>query len=355
MNQNTNLIMKKFLCIVMMTIFAIPHITVAQEEGESSEPGLSIAGSVDTYYTVDFAGKDNITTSFADDRESISIGMVNVILSQDWDKVGFVGDLSFGPRSFKSIPAFQSDDFDQPTINVQNAYVYYSVSDLITVTAGYMGTFVGYEIISPTGNYNYSTSYLFTNGPFQNSGVKVDFSVSDNFGFMVGVFNDWNVYNDETNDKDIGAQVFYSPAEGMDIYLNTVFGGGSGTIFDLTAGFQLSDAFYLGVNAADYTFDDKDFGGYAGIALYPQLSLSDAFSLGLRGEYFNVKEITEPTLEAGSIGVFATTVSANYTVGGLTIIPEVRFDSASEDIFVDGDNLATGGAGQFTLAAVYAF
>lgn len=57
-----------------------------------------------------------------------------------------------------------------------------------------MGTFVGYEVISPAGNFNYSISYLFTNGPFQNAGVKLDYAITDRIGVMVGAFNPWNVY-----------------------------------------------------------------------------------------------------------------------------------------------------------------
>jgi hypothetical protein len=42
-------------------------------------------------------------------------------------------------------------------------------------------------------NFHYSTSYLFTNGPFQNAGVKANYAISDKVGIMVGAFNDaWN-------------------------------------------------------------------------------------------------------------------------------------------------------------------
>jgi hypothetical protein len=34
-------------------------------------------------------------------------------------------------------------------------------------------------------NFHYSTSYLFTNGPFQNAGVKANYAISDKVGIMV--------------------------------------------------------------------------------------------------------------------------------------------------------------------------
>ena len=116
----------------------------------------------------------------ADNREAMSIGMIDVALSKSIDNVSFMGEFSFGPRSFKSIPAFDPDgDGEGPNVFIQNLYVTYGLTDKLSLTAGYMGTFVVYEVISPAGNFNYSTSYLFTNGPFQNAGIKADYAFSD--------------------------------------------------------------------------------------------------------------------------------------------------------------------------------
>ncbi|MCA6075478.1 outer membrane beta-barrel protein [Fulvivirga sedimenti] len=325
--------------------------------GQDKKDSLTISGSVDTYYTYDFSGQDNIGTSFADDRNSISIGMVDVALSQTLGKASFVGELSFGPRSFKSIPLFDLGDEERAIVGIQNLYVSYAFNDVLSLTAGYMGTFVGYEVISPVGNFNYSTSYLFTNGPFQNSGLKADITISDNFAIMVGIFNDWNVYNDENGVSDFGAQIFIQPVEGWSVYLNMVTGSPSGTIFDLTTGFQISEKFYLGLNAADYSIAGDEKGGYTGVALYPQFSISEAFSIGLREEFFSYKEATTEsgTVISESESVFASTVTANYSYKNFRFIGEVRLDNVSFDAFMDSNEAAVAQASQITLAAVYAF
>ena len=72
-----------------------------------------------------------------------------------------------------------------------------------------MGTYVGYEIISPTGNFNYSTSYLFSNGPFQQAGIKMDYAVSDRFALMFGVFNEFDSYVNTDGGLDLGAQIYF--------------------------------------------------------------------------------------------------------------------------------------------------
>ena len=353
--------MKKLTLLVLSLLFCAVMVKAQDEEDE----GLQISGSVDTYWKYDFSGyKDengigNIPTSFADNQNSISIGMIDVALSQTVGKASFVGEFSFGPRSFKSIPLFDidGDGASDAFVGIQNLYASYAFSDVVSVTAGYMGTFVGYEVISPAGNFNYSTSYLFTNGPFQNSGIKADFAISDRFAFMVGLFNDWNVYQDFNGVSDCGAQLYFMPVDGWDIYVNFLTGDPSGTIIDLTTGWQITDGFYLGLNAADYTATN-DAGGYSGVALYPQVAITDGFELGLRYEYFQFKEFTDEDLNfISSQSVNAFTLTANLKSGPLTVIPEFRLDGASDEFFF-GNSAGTElskSASQFLIGAVYAF
>jgi hypothetical protein len=97
-------------------------------------------------------------------------------------------------------------------------------------------------------NFHYSTSYLFTNGPFQNAGVKANYAIS---GSMVGAFNDaWNSYKADPIKglNAFGAQLSFTPVQGISAYLNFMDGSVSGTIVDLTASFQLSEKFKLGVS-----------------------------------------------------------------------------------------------------------
>ncbi len=331
--------MKKFSLLFIALLFSV-FVVNAQEEDE----GLKISGSVDTYWKYDFSGNPNIQTSFADEQNSVSIGMVDLVLEQSVGKASFVGEVSFGPRNESSVYG----------LNIQNLYVSYALTEKLSLTAGYMGTFVGYEVISPAGNFNYSTSYLFTNGPFQNAGIKADYAFSDKVSLMVGLFNDWNVLQDMNGVSDFGAQLYVAPVDGWDVYFNFITGynhslAGNLTEFDITTGYQISDAFYLGLNFATASAknDDTDLDdGFTGIALYPQYAFSDAVALGLRYENFSWKN-------GESYNAF--TFSLPITSGPLTFIPEFRIDTADEDVFMDSDMAATGSAAQLALAAVYAF
>jgi hypothetical protein len=348
--------MKKLLLSIFILGTAV-SVSHAQDTTKvATDPGLTIFGSVDTYYKIDFAGKKagNIATSFANESNSVSIGMVDLGVKKKYNKALFVGELSFGPRGqYKSIP----NGTDGNSYHIQNLYVGYDLTPKLNVTAGYMATFVGYEVISPVGNFNYSTSYLFTNGPFQNAGLKFTYAFTDKVSLMAGIFNDnWNTYESKRDVSTFGAQLMVNPVKGWTAYINLLSGYASGTIVDLTTAYQITEMFKLGLNGATYSAPHKT-GGFSGIALYPQYAVSKVVTLGLRGEYFKVKSASPTALSniAPGDNVKALTLTANVKAGSLTFIPEVRLDNASADAFFKQNGNATKNAGQFAMALVYAF
>ena len=351
--------MKNFKLTTLFILLTLPAFVLAQEE---SEPAISISGSADVYYKYDFSGNANIPTSFADEQNSLSIGMLDLVFEGSSGKASFVGEIAFGPRNAgsagpaPSIIATQELDIPAYAPRIQNLYVSYAFSDVVSITGGYMGTFVGYEVISPASNFHYSTSYLFTNGPFQNAGIKLDIAASEKVGFMVGLFNPWNVYQSPADIglSSLGAQLYVSPIDGWDAYLNFITGGESGTEFDLTTTFGVSEGVNLGLNAAYYTSDISadDASGFYGAAFYADFAVADNASLGARFENFNV-DPGSPGVDNTSVS--ALTISGNIKGGNLTFIPEIRFDFSGDEIFLDSDNLAAKSASQIVFAAVYSF
>lgn len=340
--------MKKFLLPILSLGFAATAL--AQE----TVAPLQISGSVDTYFKYDFNKAPNITTSFANEHNSVSLGMIDLALKKTTGKASFVGELSFGPRGqYQSIPNGE----DENSFHIQNLYVNYAFTDKFTMTAGYMGTFIGYEVISPAANFNYSTSYLFTNGPFQNAGVKGTYAFSDKVSLMVGLFNEWNQYSASRGVSSVGGQLMVSPVKGWTAYLNALHGldayGHYSTILDITTAYQITDKVKIGLNAADLSGADDET-GYTGVALYPQYAFTPSAALGLRAEYFNSKG----GLAADDAAITSLTLSGNFKAGGLTFIPEFRFDNDKDlsQKFVKSDfSTLTKSASQFSLAVVYAF
>ena len=136
----------------LLTIASLSFASASFAQDSTSTP-LQISGSVDTYFKYDFAKQGNIGTSFASDHNSVSLGMIDLALKKTTGKASFVGELSFGPRGQgQSLVPAGTESF-----HIQNLYVNYAFTDKFTMTAGFMGTFIGYEVISPVANFNYST------------------------------------------------------------------------------------------------------------------------------------------------------------------------------------------------------
>lgn len=316
----------------------ITSIIIAQNKEEAAEKKFSFEGSVDAYYRANLTAPNDTTqiappTSFAD-KSGFSLGMANIIASYEKGKVGAVADLVFGPRG----------EVASATV-LNQLFAYYNISENTKLTFGKFNTYLGYEVISPVGNFNYSTSYLFSNGPFSHTGIKADFTLSEDFSLMLGVFNQTDVteFNPDGS-YAVGAQLGY---DGQ--FLNLLYdAAGLGFEVDYTGGFDATDDFFVGINAA---YADNDGEGFYGVDLYPQYTLSEAFSLGLRGEYFQ----TQSDAIDDDPSVFAVTLTGSYTIDDLIIKPEFRLDNGSEDMFIDTDLMATKSLGSFVVAAIYKF
>ena len=321
---------------LILALILISSINAMGQEEETTKK-FDLSGSIDAYYRANLTAPNDDNqiapgTSFAD-TAGFSLGMANVIASYQGEKVGFVADLVFGPRG----EAASSTVLNQ-------IYAYYNVSESVTLTMGKFNTFLGYEVIAPADNFNYSTSYLFSNGPFSHTGIKADIALSETTSLMLGIMNQTDVTEFNPNGSyAIGAQLGVS-----DQYLNLLYDkAGLGFEIDYTGGFNLSDAFFLGLNTA---YADNDGEGFFGAAVYPQLTTSDTFSIGLRGEYFKIHSDFSDGED-----VITATLTGSYTIDDLIIKPELRLDSSSEDIFINSDLEPNKSLASFVLAAIYKF
>ncbi|WP_299017596.1 outer membrane beta-barrel protein [uncultured Polaribacter sp.] len=322
--------------LFLSLLFVSSLVINAQDEEKGT---FTLSGTVDLYYSSNLSknslGSVGVLTDVP--ANGFGLGMANTIFSYEKGKAGVVADLAYGPRA-----------------NAANAYVgainqlyaYYNASEKVTLTLGQFNTWYGYEVISPAGNFNYSVSYLFNAGPFSHTGIKLDYAVSEDLSLMFALTNPHGVTAgaNPTDDYQLGFQAGYKGQ-----YFNLAYGadgfGDTDVLYlDYTGGFDLSDSFYLGINAAYANSDDAD-AGYQGIALYLQKTLSEGFSLGLRPEFFTT------TSGSGDSNQSAYTFTANKSLtSSLNLIGEFRYDTSNDVTFFGRDNVS--GA---TLAAVYSF
>lgn len=319
--------------------------------------------------------------------------MANVIATYEGEKVGFVADLVFGPRGEDAVfgsPMYTGGMAGSSQI-VNQLYMYYNVSDVVTLTMGNFNTYLGYEVISPTGNFNYSTSYMFSYGPFSHTGLKADFQLSDNWSFMAAIMNPTDMTEFNFNGSyTLGGQLAYTTDAGG-TYLNLLYGDQDGKLdmntmsafgpssmgntfqIDLTAGYDVTESMYIGLNttynttAAGQMYNGSsiqdatgDGYGFYGVAGYLQFATSDKFSIGARGEYFKVfNDGLDGVVGLNGVGdgrVVAGTLSGNIKISdNFTIIPETRLDMMSDNFFINNDYQSSKNLASFLVAGVFSF
>jgi hypothetical protein len=346
--------MKKLITLMSL---AVVGLSFSQEEEQA--PKFNVTGSVDAYFRANLnsandEGSNTILGSgdysaFANDS-GFSLGMANVTFSYEGEKVGFIADMAFGPRA---------DEYNGANSVVNEAYVYWNAAENVTLMMGRWNSWMGYERISAANNFHYSMSHMFTYSARNWNGIAAQFRLGNDFNLGVGVMNPVDVtVGNNSGDYSIAAGLSKGDT-------GVSFASSQETTYiDFKTAFNLSDNINVAVNAHNVDFEEAPTGtalgrnqatlaslgvkGFTSISAYPQLKSSDNLSWGLRLEYMMFDD-------ADDTSVFTPTLTANYSVGDLTIKPELRLDSASEDLFLDTDGEPNGSLSSFTLAAVYSF
>ncbi len=352
--------MKKFFIFLLSV--AITQVVFSQNEDSTKKtsPPATITGSVDAYYRYDFNNPKvypyNSLTSFTRSSNSFELGMASVRADHSFGKVSATIDLGFGTRAEE----FAYNDANT-RLAIKQLYVTYAPSSVIKFTLGTWGTHIGYEVLDAYLNRNYSVSYMFTNGPFSHTGLKADISLGGKSAFMVGIANPIDFRSAPAMPKSVIAQFSTGSKDNkLKAYFNFVGGKQNSAKKllqgDIVATYAVSGKFSLGFNGTLQSVKLADSTGtfskynWSGLALYLNLDPVSWFGLTLRGEYISDKDEY-----LGLKNVFAPTLSGNFKIDNLTIIPEFRLDNAGNAVFYKNENEKLKSTGSFLLAVVYHF
>jgi len=324
-------------------------------------PSTTFSGSLDLYYRYNFANSPssfNNYTSFTNSQNSLELGMATIRADHSWAKGGVTVELGFGRRAEEfSYNDGASNGFFSLK-NVVQAYVYYNITDKIKLTAGKWGTHIGYEVVDAAANRNYSMSYMFSYGPFFNTGIKADIAIAGKTAIMVGISNPTDFSTTTAVQKMAIAQFSTAtPDSKWKFFLN--YQGGHNTDsstlnqFDLVLTGAITDKFSVGFNATDQMVKVANTNSWWGAALYLNIDPSPKFGATLRAEYFDNKDAVLP-IAAGNFMEY--TLTGQFHLGKLTFMPEIRYDNASVDgAFLKHDDSPTKNTFTGILAATYVF
>jgi hypothetical protein len=351
----------------MATAMATTGAVCAQEAAtvEEKKPTTTISGFADVYYRYDFnQNPANNRTSFTNSHNSFELGMASLKLEHSFGKVSMVADLGFGKRA-------QEFSYNETGVvsAIKQLYVSYQATEWLKLTAGSWATHVGYELVDAPANRNYSMSYMFSYGPFFHTGVKADATFGKH-GLMIGIANPTDYKSAPLDSKkSFLAQYSLAVTENWKVYLNYVGGtrpADSARInqFDAVVTGKFSDKFSIGYNGTIFSANAPTFArslkdetqDWWASAVYLNMDPVSYFGLTLRSEYFSDQSQLGPTAFATQgANIWANTLSANFRIAGLTIIPELRYETASKDIYLNKDDAAKGSDLSFLIAAVYKF
>lgn len=324
--------MKK-LILSFLFIFSIS--LNAQKKGV-----FKISGSIDTYFASNLTTSELGTIGVLSDvaANGFGLGMVNGVASYKKGKTGMVADLAFGPRANQA-NAYRG--------SINQLYIYYQATEKLKFTLGQFNTFFGYEVISPSQNFNYTVSYLFNAGPFSHTGLRADYQASKDLSFMLAFTNPHGIMagSNTTDSFQFGFQTGYKEQFFNLAYGADGFGFNDVLYLDYTGGFHFGKELFFGIDA-EYSNSEKANRGYYGFALYLQNTFTETFSLGIRPEFYTT------TSSNGNINQQAYTLSANVNLSDdLRLIPELRYDTSKDITFIGGKENITG----LTIAAIYSF
>lgn len=299
---------------------------------------------IDGYYKNDFAGlKENNKTSFTNSSNSLQLGMVSVKVDQTLGKFSGTLDLGLGKRADE----FSYNDKGLAT-SVKQGFISYAPNSTVKFTAGKWATHIGYELLDAYANRNYSMSYGFSYGPFFHTGVRADIALGGKSAMMIGIAEPTDFINTKFEPKIVIAQFSTATKDDkLKAFLNFQ-GGDNKTQFDLVLNGVVNSKW--GVNY-DGTICSLSGTSWSSNAIYLNYDPTAKVGVTLRSEYFNDSK--------GALGVgtsiFQNTLSVNLHFNKFTIIPELRFDNAADQVFLTKAQAATGSAGNFLIAAVYKF
>ena len=247
----------------------------------------------DDGYTIPGRGLYDEHNDFSINAFTLSLEKVPTVGEGVMDLVGFRADILFGEQAEKLGFGFNSDGDGavSPYQAYINVLVPSSAAGGLNIYAGQFTTLAGWELIEAKDNTNITRSLLFYRIPFAHSGVRATFSAGS-LDLALGLSNDWDALDDADDGKTFESQIALNFANDGWLGVTGYFGDTAGdtrTLITVVGTVAIAEKVTL---VADYEYTSHDAGGDRwGFAGYAIVSLSDAMSLALRGEYVDDEEI----------------------------------------------------------------
>ena len=363
-------ILSRFSLAAVTAVLALSFQLAAPAANAVDLGPVSLGVSLDTTYQYVSDGKVGTSiperglypehNDFSIDAVTLSLEKTPTTDGDAMDFLGFRADILFGEQAERLGFGFgRTANDDDPTDGAVSPYQAYvnvllpTGGSGINVYAGQFTTLAGWELIEAKDNTNITRSLLFYRIPFAHSGVRATTSAGM-LDFALGVSNDWDALDDTNDEKTFEGQVALNlPSDGW-LGVTGYFGKTSAddgdesnrTLVTAVGSVTLMEKLTL---IGDFEYTSWNAGGDRwGVAGYAIMSVSDAVSVALRGEYVDDEEIktfcdpsvdcvNNTVVETGIMGVKLYEVTSTLILspfdgkGNFETRLEYRYDRASGD------------------------
>ena len=324
-----------------LSVFADAYTGTQASKQGSPQPGHRAYASNSPAYTAE---------------NGTSLSFVGLDLGYEKEQFGATASLRFGP----SVVIYHGNSPAMGIDNLVQGYVTWKPADKLTLDLGQFGTIYGAEVAESWNNLNYTRGGLnYLMQPFWHTGLRANYAASDSLSLTLMVVNGVNNISEDDEKPSIGFQVGLTPNDTFSVVAGGLYAVdpetdplGFDLFFDVVATISL-DALTLVANFDFNQNKETTLGnGEAGDASFFGGSLAVGYAVsdmvGVAGRYEYLSD-SDGVLYGVADGMTVQTVTGTLDLkpvekhDNLVLRLDVRYETASEDIFADGDGKPTAG------------
>ncbi len=355
---------KKLVALAMTLGFGTCGVTWADDAAAPAKPTapslsdvLTASGLTETgYVAASYYHSNGYNTyhEFDDKHDTFQLDQAALTVAyQPKEGFGALVDVAAG-EDMKILNAAEGSNPN--TFDIIQGFVQYAKGP-VTVIGGKFVTLAGAEVIAPTGNTNFSRSFLFYAEPLTHTGIRLTYAASDTFSVIAGVNNGWNYTSLQTYGSKTGEfGIAWTPNKAFSLTTQAYIGNDDSTptfyaypysnfpydatrsLVDAVATYNATDALTF-VLSYDWGQQKQHAAGYPtlewnGAAFYTNYAFSDRWRVSLRVEYLDDKNgfVT-------ATGVAQTLKEGTLTLGydpvkSFELRFEGRYDKSTQPSFV---------------------
>lgn len=302
----------------------------AQSDSTAAKKYFSVGGNADLNYRYAM-NKTPSSTSPTYDHARIGLGWINLLTEANFEHWGAALELGAGERASQLYYA-EGAHYS----HLIQGYVYANMGENLRASIGTFTTPFNYEYTEPSSNGNYTNTFIYTVIAASYSGLKLDYTLNDNWSVMAALFGDSDRRKLKGSSPHFSAQLNYG-GETTNNSIDFVMGkDGDSTqvmMVDCFGDHRFTDRFLLGWQLHLMTDNDEVYGKskWWGIALYFQEQFSSRFSLNLRSEWYDDSD--GYWFGATNLHIFSNTLTGKFVLHPFILMPEIRLDNSSSPVF----------------------